>query len=92
MGLLRGVGFRVVLCVAALHLAACATMGDPPPTRLQQKQVQGPRGGDDSSRQCNQAEAQENAEQEEKNSGKNEQDCQPSPGRTAGACVFDPEG
>jgi len=32
MGLLRGVGFRVVLCVAALHLAACATMGDPPPT------------------------------------------------------------
>ena len=32
MGLLRGVGFRVVLSVAALHLAACATMGDPPPT------------------------------------------------------------
>jgi len=32
MGLFRGVGFRVVLCVAALHLAACATMGDPPPT------------------------------------------------------------
>ena len=32
MGLFRGVGFRVVLGVAALHLAACATMGDPPPT------------------------------------------------------------
>src|SRR5499433_2863860 len=32
MGLFRGVGFRIVLCVAALHLAACATMGDPPPT------------------------------------------------------------
>ena len=32
MGLLRGVGFRVVLSVAALHLVACATMGDPPPT------------------------------------------------------------
>ena len=32
MGLLRGVGFRVVLCVVALHLVACATMGDPPPT------------------------------------------------------------
>jgi hemoglobin len=32
MGLFRGVGFRVVLSVAALHLAACATMGDPPPT------------------------------------------------------------
>jgi len=32
MGLFREVGFRVVLCVAALHLAACATMGDPPPT------------------------------------------------------------
>ena len=32
MGLFRRVGFRVVLCVAALHLAACATMGDPPPT------------------------------------------------------------
>ena len=32
MGLSRGVGFRVVLGAAALHLAACATMGDPPPT------------------------------------------------------------
>jgi len=32
MGLFRQVGFRVVLCVAVLHLAACATMGDPPPT------------------------------------------------------------
>jgi hemoglobin len=32
MGLFRGVGFRVVLGVAALHLAACATTGDPPPT------------------------------------------------------------
>ncbi|MGH7305135.1 MAG: group I truncated hemoglobin [Candidatus Rokuibacteriota bacterium] len=32
MGLLRGLGARVVLLVAALDLAACATMGDPPPT------------------------------------------------------------
>ena len=32
MGLLRGMGPRVVLAVAALHLVACATMGDPPPT------------------------------------------------------------
>jgi len=32
MGLFRQVGFRIVLCVVALHLAACATMGDPPRT------------------------------------------------------------
>ena len=32
MGLLRGIGARVVLLVAALDLAACATMGDAPPT------------------------------------------------------------
>ncbi|MGH7344610.1 MAG: group I truncated hemoglobin [Candidatus Rokuibacteriota bacterium] len=32
MGLLRGLGARMVLLVAALDLAACATMGDPPPT------------------------------------------------------------
>ena len=32
MGLVRRIGLRVVLAVAALHLVACATMGDPPPT------------------------------------------------------------
>ncbi len=32
MGLVRGTGSRIVLLVAALNLAACATMGDPPPT------------------------------------------------------------
>jgi hemoglobin len=32
MSLFRGVGLRVVLAVAALHLVGCATMGDPPPT------------------------------------------------------------
>ena len=32
MGRVRGIGLRVVLCVAALNLMACATMGDPPPT------------------------------------------------------------
>ena len=32
MGLLRGMGPRVVLAVVALHMVACATMGDPPPT------------------------------------------------------------
>jgi len=32
MGLSRGMGPRVVLAVVALHMVACATMGDPPPT------------------------------------------------------------
>jgi len=32
MGLLRGMGPRVVLAVVALHMVACATTGDPPPT------------------------------------------------------------
>ncbi len=32
MGLVRGIGSRIVLLVAALNLAACATMGDPSPT------------------------------------------------------------
>jgi hemoglobin len=32
MGRVRGIGLRVVLCVAALNLVACATMGDPPST------------------------------------------------------------
>ena len=32
MGLKRGIGLCVILAVAALNLAACATMGDPPPT------------------------------------------------------------
>jgi hemoglobin len=36
MGLLRGIGVRVVLLVAALDLAACATTGDPPPTLYKQ--------------------------------------------------------
>jgi hemoglobin len=31
MGLER-IGLRIVLCLAALNLVACATMGDPPPT------------------------------------------------------------
>lgn len=32
MGLKRGIGLCIILAVAALNLAACATMGDPPPT------------------------------------------------------------
>ena len=32
MGLKRGIGLCIILLVAALNLAACATMGDPPPT------------------------------------------------------------
>jgi len=32
MALRRGIGLCIVLVVAALNLAACATMGDPPPT------------------------------------------------------------
>ena len=32
MGLVRGIGLRVMLFVAAANLAACATMSDPPPT------------------------------------------------------------
>jgi hemoglobin len=32
MRLARRIGPRLVLAVAALHLVACATMGDPPPT------------------------------------------------------------
>jgi hemoglobin len=32
MGLVRGIGLRIMLLVAAANFAACATMGDPPPT------------------------------------------------------------
>ena len=32
MGLRRGIGLLILVVVAALNLAACATMGDPPPT------------------------------------------------------------
>src|SRR4029077_19477973 len=32
MGLRRGVGLWVIVVVAKVNLAACATMGDPPPT------------------------------------------------------------
>jgi hemoglobin len=32
MGLRRGIGLCIILIVATLNLAACATMGDPPPT------------------------------------------------------------
>ena len=32
MGLRRGIGLCIILVVATLNLAACATMGDPPPT------------------------------------------------------------
>ncbi len=32
MGLRRGIGLCMILVVATLNLAACATMGDPPPT------------------------------------------------------------
>src|SRR5258705_8733629 len=32
MGLRRGIGLWIVMVVATLDLAACATMGDPPPT------------------------------------------------------------
>jgi len=32
MGLRRGIGLWMMVAVAALNLAACATMGDPPPT------------------------------------------------------------
>jgi hemoglobin len=32
MGLVRGIGLRIVPCLAALNLVACATMADPPPT------------------------------------------------------------
>src|SRR5258705_11294163 len=32
MGLRRGIGLWMMVVVAALNLAACATMGDPPPT------------------------------------------------------------
>ena len=32
MGLRRGIGLFIILVVATLNLAACATMGDPPPT------------------------------------------------------------
>jgi hemoglobin len=32
MGLVRGIGLRVMLLVAAANFVACATMGDPPPT------------------------------------------------------------
>jgi hemoglobin len=32
MGLVRGIGLRIMLLVTAANFAACATMGDPPPT------------------------------------------------------------
>ena len=32
MGLRRGIGLWMIVVVATLNLAACATMGDPPPT------------------------------------------------------------
>jgi hemoglobin len=32
MGLVRGIGLRIMLLVAAANFAACATMSDPPPT------------------------------------------------------------
>jgi hemoglobin len=32
MGLIRGIGPRILLFTAALNLVACATMSDPPPT------------------------------------------------------------
>ena len=32
MGLVRGIGVRIMLLVTAANFAACATMGDPPPT------------------------------------------------------------
>jgi hemoglobin len=32
MGLIRGIGLKILLFAAALNLAACATMSDPPPT------------------------------------------------------------
>jgi len=32
MGLVRGIGLRIMLLVAAANFAACATMGDSPPT------------------------------------------------------------
>lgn len=32
MGLVRGIGLRIMLLVVAANFAACATMGDPPPT------------------------------------------------------------
>ena len=32
MGLVRGIGLRIMLLVAAANFAACATMGDPQPT------------------------------------------------------------
>jgi hemoglobin len=32
MGLVRGIGLWIVLCLAALNLVACATMADPPLT------------------------------------------------------------
>ena len=32
MGLIRWIGLRILLFVAALNLVACATMSDPPPT------------------------------------------------------------
>jgi hemoglobin len=32
VGLLRGIGLRIGLCVATLSVVACATMSEPPPT------------------------------------------------------------
>ena len=42
MGLVRGIGLRIMLLVAAANVAACATMGDPPPTLY--KRLGGPEG------------------------------------------------